>query len=122
MRKIFRMILFSGVALYLTSLWNKGFETPTDWTMYLQATILIALAYYLILPVAKIILLPLNLLTFGLVSTLLYVAALYILSKHLGLLEINEWTFSDINISYIFNLFLSSFSISVIIKTLEQLI
>lgn len=122
MKKIFRMILFSGVAIYLTAVWNKGFVIPTNWTLFLQVTLLLALAYYLILPLAKIILLPLNLLTFGLLSTLLYVATLYILSKHLGLLEINNWIFGETNISYGFNLFLSSLSISVIIKTLEQTI
>lgn len=116
------MILFSGIALYFTSFWNKGFIVQADWSIYLQATLLIALAYYLILPVAKIILLPLNLLTFGLVSTLLYTGTLYILSKHLGLVEINAWTYAQTNISYILNLFLSSFSISVIIRTLEQVI
>lgn len=122
MKKIFRIILFSGVALYLTAAWNKGFVIPANWTLFLQATLLLALAYYLILPLTKIILLPLNLLTFGFLSTLLYVATLYILSNHLGLLEINNWIFGETNISYGFNLFLSSLSISVIIKTLEQTI
>jgi len=72
MKKIFRMIIFSGVAIFITALWNKGFVIKADPLIYLKASLIIALVYYLITPISKIILLPLNIFTFGFVSVIFY--------------------------------------------------
>ena len=42
MKKIFRMIIFSLVAIFLTSLWNKGFIIKEDPMIYLKAALIIA--------------------------------------------------------------------------------
>ena len=68
MKGIFRMFIFSAIPLYLTSLWNVGFVVSNDPSIFIRSVILIAIAHYLIVPISKIILLPLNILTFGLVS------------------------------------------------------
>lgn len=132
MKKIIRMVVFSGVGIYLTFLWNKGFIIHLDPPTFLETTLLVALAYYLIIPIAKVILLPINILTFGLLSIALYALTFYVLAHYTGFIQITGWkfeglTFVGINIhkttvDYLANLFLASFSVSVIIKLLNRLI
>lgn len=122
MKKILRMLIFSGAAIFLTTLWNKGFIIESDPTVYLKAALVIAAVYYLIVPFSKLILLPLNILTFGLVSVIFYAAIFYFLLNRFDLIIIKEWVFSGIKISSIGNIFVSAFSISIIINLLEKII
>lgn len=130
MKKIFRMIVFSGIAIYLTSLWNKGFIIQNDWMIYLKASLVIFVIYYLIVPVSKLILLPLNIITLGLVSVVFYALALYFFLNKFSLIEIKSWDFAGLSlfgiilvpltVSQLGNIFLSAFSISTIINLLEK--
>jgi len=132
MKKIFRMIIFSGVAIFVTALWNKGFVIKSDPMIYFKAALIISAVYYLIIPVSKLILLPLNLLTFGLVSVVFYAAIFYLLLNRFDVIGIEEWVFpgakilgitlGKIKISGTSNIFVSSFSISAIINLLEKII
>jgi len=132
MKKIFRMLIFSGVAIFLTALWNKGFVVKSDPMIYIKAALVITIVYYLIVPVSKLILLPLNILTLGLVSVIFYAIIFYFLLNHFNLIKINEWVFSggkllgitlgEIKVSSLTNIFISSFSISTIINLLEKII
>ena len=132
MKKILRMIIFSLVAIFLTSLWNKGFVIKSDPMIYLNAALIMAAVYYLIVPVSKLILLPLNILTLGFVSVIFYAAIFYFLLNRFQLISIKEWIFpgiklfgialSKIEISGLSNIFISSFSISAIINLLETTI
>jgi len=124
------MFIFSAFALFLTSLWNKGFILNENVTSFIISIIAITIIYYLIAPILKLILLPLNLLTFGIASFLSIVFLLHLLNSGFHLFTIQEWTFKQMNlfdyalpslkISYVFNLILSSVSISGIINTLER--
>ena len=122
MKKIFRMIIFSGIAIFVTALWNKGFVIKMDPLIYLKASLIIALVYYLITPISKIILLPLNIFTFGFVSVIFYAVIFYFHLNHFDLAVIKEWVFLGNNISSLVNIFISSFSISAIINLLEKVI
>ncbi|GAB4218852.1 MAG: hypothetical protein Fur009_2030 [Candidatus Microgenomates bacterium] len=132
MKKIFRMIVFSAVAIFITSLWNKGFIIQNNFLIYLKASLLIALVYYLIVPLTKIILLPLNILTLGLVSVIFYGVLFYLVFNNIGLITIKAWYYGGgklfniiimpMDISFLANIFLSSFSISTIINLLEKLL
>ena len=126
------MLIFSGVAIFLTALWNKGFVVKSDPMIYIKAALVITIVYYLIVPVSKLILLPLNILTLGLVSVIFYAIIFYFLLNHFNLIKINEWVFSggkllgitlgEIKVSSLTNIFISSFSISTIINLLEKII
>ena len=126
------MIIFSGVAIFLTALWNKGFIVKDDPMIYLKAALIIAAVYYLIVPASKLVLLPLNILTFGLVSVVFYAAIFYFLLNRFNLISIEEWVFpgakmlgitlGKIKISSTANIFVSSFSISTVINLLEKII
>ncbi len=130
MKKIFRMIIFSCIALYLVSIINKGFLISTDLNTFFQTALLIAFAYYLVVPISKLILLPINIISFGLVSFGVFVLFIYILSSHFGLISIKDWVFQGGNFfgvtinpivfNYSGNLVLSSLLISAIIKILES--
>src|SRR3990167_9890017 len=91
MKKILRMIIFSLVAIFLTALWNKGFVIKADPMIYLKASLIIAAVYYLIVPVSKLILLPLNILTLGSVSVIFYAAIFYFLLNRFNLINISQW-------------------------------
>jgi uncharacterized membrane protein YvlD (DUF360 family) len=132
MKKIFRMIVFSGTAIFITALWNKGFIIKSDPMIYLKAALVLTIVYYLIVPISKLILLPLNILTVGLVSVIFYAFIFYFLLSYFNLINIKEWVFSgtkllgitlgEIKISSLANIFVSSFSISTIINLLEKII
>lgn len=126
------MIIFSGLALYITSLWNKGFVISDDPKKFIITALAVAAILYLIVPISKVILLPLNILTLGLMSTIVYIGLFYLLQQYFHLIEIDSWMFGGITIwkiiipkmriEYFNNLALSSLSISVIINTLERLL
>lgn len=132
MKKIFRMIIFSGVAILLTALWNKGFVIKSDQIVYLKAALIIAAVFYLVAPVSKMVLLPLNILTFGLISVIFYSAIFYLLLNRFNLINIKDWVFpgakilgielTKIKISATANIFISSLSISTIINFLEKIL
>ena len=132
MKKIFRMIIFSVTAIFFTALWNKGFIIKSDPMIYLKAALIIAAVYYLIVPFSKLILLPLNILTLGFVSVIFYAAIFYFLLNRFHLILIKELIFpgmklfsivlTEMKISGLSNIFISSFSISTIINLLEKII
>jgi len=132
MKKAFRMVFFSLCAILITSLWNKGFVIDYDWFVVVKSAILIAAIFYLIIPLSKVILLPLNILSLGLVSTIVYCFIFYFLSRYFSLIEIKSWIFDGgsllgitigkINISQISNVFISALSISTIINLLEKIL
>ncbi len=126
------MIAFSGIAIYFTSLWNKGFIIQNDWMFYLKASLVIAAIYYLIVPVSKLVLLPLNIITLGFVSVIFYALVLYFFLDKFSLIQIKPWSFSGLKlfgiiivplkINQLANIFLSAFSISTIINLLEKVL
>jgi len=131
MKRLFRIVIFSAFALFLTSFWDKGFIIPSTGVEFVKATAALALFFLIVRPIMKIVFLPFNMLTLGLFSFVVYVLVLYILSSWYGLFTIHSWQFyglnlfivsiPKLNISYVGNLVLSSFSLSSIINLLDQL-
>lgn len=131
MKNIFRIFIFSCFALFLTSYWNKGFQLPLTVLDFVKAGVALTILFVLVRPLMKIVFLPLNLLTFGLFSFLLYLFFLHVLASWYGFFHIKPWQFYGLHISilnlpktyisYIGNLVLSSFSLSSIINVLDQL-
>lgn len=132
MKKLFRMFIFCSLALYFTSLWNKGFILKYDARNFLLSVIVVILLYYLAIPLTKLILLPLNILTLGLVSVIAYFLLFYFVISHVPLLKIEGWDFkgvtlfgitiSKMKIGYLANLIVSALSLSFIINTLESIL
>ena len=126
------MLVFSGVALYLTSLWNKGFLVKMQWDQFIEATLLIAGVCYIVIPIGKALLIPVNFITLGLASVLLYFVVFYFALSHIAFISIRSWQFPGITISgisikqafigYRTNIILASISISSIINFLESIL
>ena len=117
-----RMVLFSAIAIYITSFYNRGFIIHFEWPVFLKTVILISLLYYLIVPFTRLILLPLNILTLGLVSVLVYFFLFYFVISYFSLIDIRSWVFNGYTISYFANVIISAISISTIINLLEKLL
>jgi len=132
MKRLIKIFLCTGLALYITSIWNKGFILPTTIDGLINIVVIMAVIYYLIVPISKIVLFPLNLLTMGMVSFLLFVFLIHMISGISGLMIIKPWEFPGISLlgiaiprtvlSYPANLLLSSLSFSGIITILQKLI
>jgi uncharacterized membrane protein YvlD (DUF360 family) len=132
MKIIPRMVLFSAIALLLTSYWNRGFVLEFQFWPFLQLSLFVAILHFIIGPIMRLIFLPINIFTFGLVSLLVYFFLFYIATSLVPILTIKEWVFPGINllivtlpkftISQLQNIALSSLSVSYIISLLEKII
>jgi len=132
MKKIFRMIVFPLSAIYITSLWNKGFIIKLDFISLLTAVIVISIIWYILLPISKIVLFPIQILTMGLVSTIVYFLLFYFFVSKFSFIDIKSWVFPEVSllgiviaktqISFIANVLISSLSISSIINLEESLL
>jgi len=130
MKQIIKTIIFTALALYITSLWNSGFTIPHTLTSILITTLVTALCFRIILPISKIILFPFQILTFGLIGFFVAMFCFHIMSE-LHLIQIISWKYAGgtilgfsvgaFSISYLLNLALSALSVSVIIQITERL-
>lgn len=126
------MIIFSGLSLYITSLIIKGFVIKNDLKSLIISALILAIVYYLLTPLIKLVLLPLNVLTLGLVSMIVYVFLFnYVINKfHLVIIqpwvfsgfEINGFSLPPIKFNYWLTLISSSILYSSIINLLEILL
>lgn len=132
MKRIVRMIVFTSVAVIATSLWNKGFIVKINPYNFLLTVLAISVLYYIIGPILKLILLPFNIITLGLASTLVFFLLFYFVLTKFSLIEIKEWVFSGVSIyglvipkmkiGYFANIILSTMSVSTIINLLGALL
>lgn len=129
MKHVVRMIVFSAASIFLTSLWNKGFSINADFMTYFKASILIAILYYLITPLSKIVLIPFNILSLGFLSVLVYFGLFYVVFHYFPLIQIKEWVFPGMAVfglkvpsfplNYWQNVAVSAVSVSSIINFFE---
>lgn len=132
MKRVSRMLIFSAIAIYLTSLWNEGFIVNFNPYIFIRTVVLIALFYYLIMPLTKLVLLPINILTLGLISTVIYFLLFYFFITRFSLIKIEPWKFTGftynsiivkpMEVNYITNVLLSSASLSFLINILELIV
>lgn len=131
MRHPVRVFIFSCFALFLTSYWNKGFILPETVEQFGKTALVLTIVFVLIRPLAKVIFLPLNILTLGIFNFVFYLFVLHVMANSYHLFTIREWAFGGLNlfsivfppspVSYGMNLVLSSVSLSSIINILDQI-
>lgn len=98
MKKLLRRVIFSLASIFVISLVVKGFEIKPDIYSYLAAAFVLSIVYYLITPIIKLILLPLNVLTLGMASFFAYLLIFNFVINHFNLLIIKSWQFEGINL------------------------
>lgn len=132
MKRIIRGIIFSALSLYLTSLVIRGFSIKYELKPFLLATLILAIVYYLIVPLSKLILLPLNILTLGFVSVIVYILLFNYVITYFGFISIQPWTFEGItlagftipktHVNYFLTLIISALLYSSIINVSEIIV
>ncbi len=126
------MIFFPASAIFLTSLWNNGFEVNFTPQIFVKTVVLASVFYYLVMPITKLVLLPVNILTLGFVSAIVYFLLFYFFITRFALISIKPWDFQGFHLSnlvipkthigYFANLLLASFSLSFLIQLQEKLL
>jgi putative membrane protein len=129
MKHLIRVFLFNVFALWLTSQIVPGIAITGGWQTILFAGFILCLLMLIVAPILKILFIPINILTFGLLSWLVNVMVIYLLTLFVPEITVNPWVFSGaswagfviprIEIGYFLSLVLTSFSIAVITDILH---
>lgn len=115
----------------MTSELMPGFHIGGTWQSMLFAGFILSLLMLLVAPVLKILFIPINLITFGLLSWLINVVVVYLLTVFVPAVTVVEWTFPGLSwvgfvipsayISYVPSLILSSLAITFFSNLLHSL-
>lgn len=77
MKGIFKSYLIVTIAVYATHLFIPALLIPQDIPQLLTQTFILALFFWLLLPVLSVILFPLTMLTFGLFAWMIHLVVLF---------------------------------------------
>lgn len=129
MKHLVRTFLFNVFALWLTSELFPAVVAPGGWQALLFAGFILSLLMLIIAPILKILFIPINILTFGLLSWLVNVIVIYLLTIFVPEIQIYAWTFPgfsfsgftvpQIHLTYVLALIVSSFFITTITDVLH---
>ncbi len=97
MRTLLRYFFINLLALWATSQLVPGFIFDGGISTLLKATIVFTVINLIAVPILKILLLPLNLLTLGLFSWVVNVLALYFLVRLVPNLHLSSFYFSGVS-------------------------
>lgn len=101
--KILKYFVIDTVTLYIVSLNIRGMSFDGGVKTLLLAGVVLAIAQFLIKPLINLLLLPINLLTFGLFKWVSYAVTLYLVTLLVSGFKITEFYFSGLS-SYWFSL------------------
>lgn len=90
------MFLFNSFSLWLVSQVIPALSIVGGWQVLLLAGLVLSFLNLLVAPVLKILFLPINLLTFGLLSWGINVIVLYLLTVFVSGVRIDAWTFQGV--------------------------
>lgn len=94
MRKIVIKILSTAASFYVAQYFLGGFQIEQTWSAYLIASIVFVVFNFVLAPIIKLLLLPINLLTLGLFRWLTNVLILYIFDLLYDGLRISSYIFN----------------------------
>ena len=126
--KIIKYFVIDTVTLYLVSQAVRGMNFDGGVKTLILAGVVLAISQFLIKPLINILLLPLNLLTFGLFKWASYAVTLYLVTLLVSGFKIAEFYFPGVS-TYWFNLpiialtgFLAFIAFSFLISTVSSII
>lgn len=93
MKYLLRVFLFHSFSLWLVSQILPALRINGGWQVLLFAGFVLSLLMLLVAPILKILFIPINLLTFGLLSWFINVIVLYLLTFFVSGVEVTAWTF-----------------------------
>ncbi|OGG11983.1 hypothetical protein A2Z00_02035 [Candidatus Gottesmanbacteria bacterium RBG_13_45_10] len=129
MKHLIRVFLFNVFALWLTSQILPGLVAPGGWQTMLFAGFVLSLLMLIVVPILRILFIPINILTFGLLSWLINVIVIYLLTFFVPEIHVRDWIFKgitwsgfvipSIHFTYFMSLVATSFCISIITDVLH---
>lgn len=130
MKYLLRVYLFNVFALWLTSQILPTLSISGGWQVTMVAGLFLSLLTLIVSPILKILFIPINILTFGLLSWLINVAVIYILTLIVASVEIRSFQFPGISwggfvvpatfITYPISLIITSLTITFIANVLHN--
>lgn len=126
MKSLLRSYLITLGAIYLATIFIKGFIYQGGITTLLIGAAAFTVINWFVKPVVKILMLPFSLITLGLFSWIVNVLMLYLLTKIVTEMQIKEWLFSGMNIdgfiipSYNFNILMTFIVTSFVIALVSN--
>jgi len=127
MKHILQSFLFNAFALWLTSQIIPGIQMGGGWQEILFTAFVLSLLMLIVQPLLKILFIPINIMTFGLLSWAVNVIVIYLLTFLVPGVVISAWYFPGFssngftipgcNVSYIMSLIL----VTVFLTTLTNL-
>lgn len=93
MKSLLRSYVISLASLYLTSLFISGLTYQGGYKTLLFGSAVLMIINWFIKPVAKIFMIPFNLITLGLFSWLVNVLMFFLLTKLVPQIQISAWNF-----------------------------
>lgn len=129
MKHIIRVYLFNVFALWLSSQILPTLTAPGGAGTILFAGLVLSILMLVVQPILKILFIPINILTFGLLSWVINVIVIYLLTVFVPEIHVNLWVFPGgtwagfvippVHFTYYTALIASSFLISMITDVLH---
>ncbi len=129
MKHVIRVFLFNVFALWLSSQILPTITAPGGVSVILFAGLVLSILMLVVHPLLKILFIPINILTFGLLSWFINVIVIYLLTVFVPELHVNPWTFPGgtwagfvippLHFTYLTALIASSFLISTVTDVLH---
>ena len=131
MKYLVRVFVFNVFALWLASQLLPTIRVVTTWQALLSAGGVLSILMLIVKPILKILFLPINIITFGLLSWMVNVIVIYLLTVVASEVAIVSWTFPggsalgftmpQIKLTYGMALIASSLLITLIVSTLHSI-
>lgn len=93
MKYLLRVFLFHSFSLWFVSQILPALVIDGGWQVLMLAGIVLSFLMMLVAPILKILFIPINLLTFGLLSWFINVIVLYLLTIFVSGVHVVAWTF-----------------------------
>ena len=94
MKKILKDFLATAIAIWVTAEIIKGVKVEGDWLTFLTVAFGLYILLFLVKPIAKIVFLPINILTLNIFNLVLNTALLFVLTKILPQFSVSPFYFS----------------------------
>lgn len=107
MKKIIRSALFNFFAIFFIASWIGGLEYQSDLKVLALASTTLALANVFLKPILKILFLPINVITLGLLGWLVNVVILYIVDVLIVGFQVVPFSINAFGSTFVFSSFLA---------------
>lgn len=131
MKYLIRVFMFHCFSLWFVSQILPALTITGGWQVLLFAGFTLSILMLLVSPILKILFIPINIITFGLLSWLIDVIVIYLLTVFASDVSVRAWTFPgvsvagfvipQIHLSYIFSLILVSLAVSFFVNLLHDI-